>query len=74
MAHDASENKPVKEILTALVGIVLFLVLVLGIAISAWLRPGADHTPVTVSATEAGKALDAMNAADNKATAEAAAQ
>lgn len=63
MAHDASENNPKKEIVTALVGIVLLLVLIAGIAVSAWLRPAGNHEPVTVSATEAGKALDEANAA-----------
>lgn len=61
MAHDASENNPKKEILMSLVGIVVLLVLIVGIAVSAWLRPAGDHGVVTVSATEAGKALDVAN-------------
>lgn len=45
MAHDASQNNPLKESVTALVGIVLLLVMIAGIAISAWLRPPGEHQP-----------------------------
>lgn len=47
--HDAVENNPVKEIMTALVGIVLLLTIIAGIAVSGWLRPAGQHAP-TVSA------------------------
>ncbi|ADG60493.1 hypothetical protein C0134_07820 [Moraxella catarrhalis] len=43
MAHDASNNNPLKESLTALIGTVLLLVMIAGIAISAWLRPAGEH-------------------------------
>lgn len=47
MAHDASNNNPAKEALTALVGITLLLVMIAAIAISAWLRPAGEHQPQT---------------------------
>lgn len=46
--HDATENNPVKEILTALVGIVLLLVIIGGIAVFGWLRPAGHHYPAGV--------------------------
>ncbi len=58
MAHDASNNNPTKEIVHALLGIVLLLVIIAGIAISAWLRPAGNHEPATVPATEQGKLLE----------------
>lgn len=59
-AHDASENNPTKEIIHALIGVVLLLVIIGGIAVFAWLRPAGNHEPATVSATPAGKALDEL--------------
>ena len=58
MAHDASNNNPLKESMHALLGTVILLVMIGGIAVSAWLRPAGDHTVATVSATEAGKKLE----------------
>ena len=57
MAHDASNNNPVKEIIHSLLGILLLLVIISGIAVSAWLRPAGNHEPATEPATPAGKAL-----------------
>lgn len=61
MAHDASQNNPVKEVVHALIGIVLLLTIIAGIAVFAWLRPAGNHEPATVSATPAGRALDELN-------------
>ena len=61
MAHHAVENNPKKEIMYALVGIVLFLAMVLLIAISAYLRPAGNHVDV--------KALNAAQAAKTAASA-----
>ena len=66
--HDASNNNPVKELLSSLVGIALLLVVIAGIAIFAWLRPAGNHEPAAQSATEAGRALDAFNAAQQAQT------
>ncbi|MPW74158.1 hypothetical protein CPI40_03220 [Moraxella catarrhalis] len=52
MAHDASNNNPLKESLTALIGTVLLLVMIAGIAISAWLRPAGEH-PAQAEPTDA---------------------
>lgn len=71
-AHDASQNKPAKEVFHALIGIVLLLVIIAGIAIFAWLRPAGNHEPATVSATPAGRALDEF--AQQQATAPANSQ
>ena len=57
MAHDASNNNPTKEIIHSLLGISLLLVIILGIAISAWLRPAGNHEPATEPATKAGQML-----------------
>ena len=57
MAHDASNNNPTKEIIHSLLGISLLLVIILGIAISAWLRPAGNHEPATEPATKAGQIL-----------------
>lgn len=51
--HDAVENNPKKEVLTTLVGITLLLVIIAGIAVSAWLRPAGDHHPSTPAGEEA---------------------
>lgn len=48
MAHDASNNNPTKETLTALVGIVLLLLMIAAIGIFAWLRPAGEHQPTAV--------------------------
>lgn len=45
MAHDASQNNPLKESVMSVVGLVLLLVIIAGIAISAWLRPAGEHQP-----------------------------
>lgn len=58
MAHDASNNNPKKEIVHALLGTVLLLVIIAGIAISAWLRPAGNHEPATAPATEKGRLLE----------------
>lgn len=47
--HEVLDNNPKKELMTALLGIGLFLVLVLGIVISAYLRPAGDHYPATAA-------------------------
>ena len=60
MAHDASQNNPAKETIHALIGIVLLLVIIGGIAVFGWLRPAGNHEPATVSATPAGRALDEL--------------
>lgn len=80
MAHDASQNNPAKETVHALIGIVLLLVIIGGIAVFGWLRPAGNHEPATVSATPAGRTLDELiqkEANDNAqatATAEASAE
>lgn len=48
--HDVVDNNPKKEILTALIGIVLLLALIAGIAVFAWLRPAGEH-PVIIEQT-----------------------
>lgn len=48
MAHDASNNSPAKETLSALVGIVLLLLMIAAIGIFAWLRPAGEHQPTAV--------------------------
>lgn len=58
MAHDASNNNPKKEIVHALLGFVLLLVIVAGIAVSGWLRPAGSHEVAAVPATEKGKLLE----------------
>ncbi|WII95053.1 hypothetical protein LU276_08600 [Moraxella haemolytica] len=52
MAHDASNNNPIKESVTALVGIVLLLVMIVAIGISAFLRPAGEHQPATPTEQE----------------------
>lgn len=49
---DATQNNPVKEISYALVGIVAFLVMVLFIAVSAFLRPAGEHVTPEATAAE----------------------
>lgn len=58
MAHDASNNNPKKEIAHALIGIVLLLTIIAGIAVSGWLRPAGNHEEATVAATKHGKLLE----------------
>lgn len=48
MAHDASNNSPAKETLSALVGIVLLLLMIVAIGFFAWLRPAGEHQPTAV--------------------------
>ncbi|MFC0820169.1 hypothetical protein [Moraxella marmotae] len=74
MAHDASNNNPVKESAMALVGIVLLFVMIGAIAVSAWLRPAGEHAaaeqePATEMAEQA-----APEAAATTETAEANAE
>lgn len=59
MAHDASNNNPLKETLTAAAGIGLLLVIIAGIAISAWLRPAGEHQPAEPVAEEAAQVAPA---------------
>lgn len=73
MAHDASNNNPTKETLSALVGIVLLLVMIAGIAIFAWLRPAGEHQP-TASVAESAPTTEAMPAADTQASGVAVAE
>lgn len=47
MAHDSYDNNPKKEILTALIGILLLLAMIGGIAMAAWLRPAGEHMTLT---------------------------
>lgn len=71
MAHDASNNNPVKEIIHSLLGISLLLVIISGIAVSAWLRPAGNHEPASEPATKAGKELaEKISAIENPAPAE----
>lgn len=56
MAHDASNNNPTKETLTALVGTVLLLVMIAAIGIFAWLRPAGEHQPKAPTAEEVAAA------------------
>ena len=58
MAHDALNNNPKKEIVHALLGTVLLLTIIAGIAVSGWLRPAGSHEVATVPATAKGKALE----------------
>lgn len=60
--HDVVENNPKKEILTALIGIVLLLAMIAGIAVFAWLRPAGDHhsTVATPEVTEQHKLLQLL--------------
>lgn len=72
MAHDASNNNPKKEIVHALLGAVLLLVIIAGIAVSGWSRPAGNHEPATVPATAKGKALEETLKAQEAQKAEAA--
>lgn len=75
MAHDASNNNPKKEIVHALLGAVLLLVIIAGIAVSGWLRPAGNHEVATVPATAKGKALEeALQAQEPKAEAQPTAE
>lgn len=70
MAHDASNNNPTKETLTALVGTVLLLVMIAAIGIFAWLRPAGEHQPKAPTAEEVA-AAEAEAAAETAPAAEA---
>lgn len=60
MAHDASQNNPLKESVMAVAGLVLLLVIIGGIAVSAWLRPAGEHQPTeTVVAEQAEESAEA---------------
>lgn len=48
MAHHEVQNNPIKEVATALVGIVLLLTIIGGIAVAGWLRPAGQHYPAGV--------------------------
>ncbi len=52
--HDVVENNPKKEIATALIGIVLLVAIIGGIALFGWLRPAGDHYPRTADAETVG--------------------
>lgn len=56
MAHDAYDNNPKKETLTALIGILLLLAIIGGIAVSAWLRPAGEHMALTAQESVADTA------------------
>lgn len=75
--HDVVENNPKKEVLTALIGIVLLLTMIAGIAVFAWLRPAGDHYPATATPEVTEQAQVAptpeAGASANTATAETAA-
>lgn len=49
--HDAVENNPTKETLTAVVGLVPLVVIIVGIAVFAWLRPAGQHAPAVSADT-----------------------
>lgn len=51
--HEVLDTNPKKEILTALIGIVLLLVVIGGIAVFAWLRPAGDRPAVAANAPAA---------------------
>lgn len=72
MAHDAVNNSPKTEILTSLIGIVLLLVIIAGIAIFAWLRPAGDHfvEPVAVESVEQATLVEGQSEAVAPAQAE----
>ncbi|WP_297288141.1 hypothetical protein [Moraxella sp.] len=70
MAHDASNNNPTKETLTALVGTVLLLVMIAAIGIFAWLRPAGEHQPKAPTAEEVA-AAEAEAAAETAPATEA---
>lgn len=55
MAHDASQNNPLKESLMAVSGLVLLLVIIGGIAVSAWLRPAGEHQPAQAAEVAAAE-------------------
>lgn len=61
MAHDAYDNNPKKELLTALMGILLLLAIIAGIGVSAWLRPAGDHTFVTAQSVDGTDSADIVN-------------
>lgn len=71
MAHDASQNKPTKETLFALVGTAMFLAIVLGIGISAFLRPAGEHQPVVIEQTALESTDESITQASASAVAEA---
>lgn len=72
--HDVLDNNPKKELLTTLIGVVLFVVIVAGIAVSAFLRPAGEH-PVDMPAIEADATAAEISQADSVVdTAQMAAQ
>ncbi|ANB92047.1 hypothetical protein MOVS_08750 [Moraxella ovis] len=71
MAHDASNNNPTKETLTALVGTVLLLVMIAAIGIFAWLRPAGEHQPKAPTAEEAAAEATVAPAEETAPAAEA---
>lgn len=69
--HDVVDNNPKKEILMSLVGIGLFLLLIAGIAVSAWLRPAGDHPATATSpATQEAQLVNPDSASTAPAQAE----
>lgn len=72
--HDVLDNNPKKELLTTLIGVVLFVVIVAGIAIFAFLRPAGEH-PVDAPAAQADATAAEISQADSVVdTAQMAAQ
>lgn len=70
MAHHVVENNPKKELLYALVGILLFLSMVLLIGISAFLRPAGNHVDVkALNAAQEAKAAASATPATAPVTA-----
>lgn len=70
MAHDAYDNNPKKELLTALLGILLLLAIIAGIGVSAWLRPAGDHTFVTAQSVDSADIVNTDSATVAPAQAE----
>lgn len=61
--HDVVENNPVKEIMTSLIGIVLLVAIIAGIAIFAWIRPAGYHAPAETGQEVAAQAQTSEQAA-----------
>lgn len=74
MADHIVENNPKKELLYALVGIVMFLGLVLLVGVSAFLRPAGNHVDVkALNAAQEAKAVASATPATAPVTAGTAA-
>lgn len=68
--HEVLDTNPKKELMTAVLGIGLFLALVLGIVVSAYLRPAGDHYPASTEVATAKAATE--QAPQDTATADGA--